>query len=195
MKKRTIESLRQEQETTRGAMDWMRLEEEIQELLDEEEKDKIRQTIKNIESFTAGLDTFIQNYQNIISDKDKDNFQSTLQNWKNITSELNNGINKEIIKLDQILDDVKSVTDKSDEISTTISELRKSSESISNVIEKLDQIFSNLENGKGTLGKLINDETLHNNMNNLVNEIKAVVEDFKDNPTKYMRAYWKGKKK
>jgi hypothetical protein len=34
MKKRTIEGLRQEQEATRGAGDWMRLEEEIQELLD-----------------------------------------------------------------------------------------------------------------------------------------------------------------
>ena len=39
MKKRTIESLRQEQATTRGAMDWMRLEEEIQELLDEKENE------------------------------------------------------------------------------------------------------------------------------------------------------------
>jgi len=37
MKKKTIESLRQEQEQTKGATDWFRLEEEIQELLDEEE--------------------------------------------------------------------------------------------------------------------------------------------------------------
>ena len=37
MNKKNIDLLRQEQEATRGAMDWMRLEEEIQELLDEEE--------------------------------------------------------------------------------------------------------------------------------------------------------------
>ena len=36
MKKKTIEELRQEQEVTIGASEWMRLEEEIQELLDEE---------------------------------------------------------------------------------------------------------------------------------------------------------------
>jgi len=35
--KNTIESLRKEQEQTKGATDWFRLEEEIQELLDEEE--------------------------------------------------------------------------------------------------------------------------------------------------------------
>ena len=37
MKKKTIDLLRQQQEVTRGASDWTRLEEEIQELLDEEE--------------------------------------------------------------------------------------------------------------------------------------------------------------
>ena len=37
MKKKTIDLLRQEQEATKGATDWFRLEEEIQELLDEEE--------------------------------------------------------------------------------------------------------------------------------------------------------------
>ena len=37
MKKKTIESLRQQQEVTKGASDWMMLEEEIQTLLDEEE--------------------------------------------------------------------------------------------------------------------------------------------------------------
>tara|TARA_R100000093_G_C1872756_1_gene51820 strand:- start:8 stop:133 length:126 start_codon:yes stop_codon:yes gene_type:complete len=35
--KRTIETLRQEQEVTKG-MEWFRLEEEIQELLDEEKE-------------------------------------------------------------------------------------------------------------------------------------------------------------
>ena len=36
MKENTIESLRQEQEATHGASDWFRLEEEIQELLENE---------------------------------------------------------------------------------------------------------------------------------------------------------------
>jgi len=35
--KKTIEELRQQQEVTVGASDWYRLEEEIQELLDEQE--------------------------------------------------------------------------------------------------------------------------------------------------------------
>ena len=156
--------------------------------LGKEEGDKIRLTIKNIESFTAQLDS-------LISAKDINNFQTTMKNMRDVTAELKEGINKEIDKLDQMLNSFKAVTDKSDELSTTISELRKSSESFSSATQKLDMLLTKMENGEGTLGKLVNNDTLHENMNSLVNEVRTLVQDFKDNPTKYMKAYWKGKKK
>ena len=166
---------------------------QLKATLGEEERDKIRNTIKNIESFTAQLDTFIHNYQNIISDKDRNNFHSSMKNLRDVTLELKQGVNKEIDKLDQMLNNFMAVTDKSDELSTTISELRKSSESFSSLTQKLDLIFTKMENGEGTLGKLINNDVLHENMNSLVKEVRALVKDFKDNPTKYMKAYRKSK--
>ena len=167
---------------------------QLRATLGEEERDKIRLTINNIESFTAQLDSFIHNYQNIISDKDKNNFKSTMKNLRDVTAELKEGINKEIDKLDQMLNNFKTVTDKSDELSTTISELRKSSESFSSLTQKLNLILTKMESGEGTLGKLIYNDILHENMNSLVNEVRALVKDLKDNPTKYMKAYRKSKK-
>ena len=161
---------------------------QLKAILGKEEGDKIRLTIKNIESFTAQLDS-------LISAKDINNFQTTMKNMRDVTAELKEGINKEIDKLDQMLNSFKKVTDKSDELSTTISELRKSSESFSSATQKLDMLLTKMENGEGTLGKLVNNDTLHENMNSLVNEVRTLVQDFKDNPTKYMKAYWKGKKK
>ena len=161
---------------------------QLKAILGKEEGDKIRLTIKNIESFTAQLDS-------LISAKDKNNFQTTMKNLRDVTAELKEGINNEIDKLDQMLNSFKAVTDKSDELSTTISELRKSSESFSSATQKLDMLLTKMENGEGTLGKLLNNDTLHENMNSLVNEVRTLVQDFKDNPTKYMKAYWKGKKK
>ena len=167
---------------------------QLKATLGEEEKNKIRFTISNIESFTAGLDSFIQNHQNIISEEDKNKFHLVIQDLKNISSELDSSINKEIIKLGHILDDVKNVTDKSDELSTAITELRISSQSFAKVMDKMNIMMGKLENGDGTLGKLVNEEILHDNMNNLVNDIRGLIKDFKDNPTRYMKAYWKGKK-
>ena len=162
--------------------------------LGEEEKDKIRQTIQNIESLTAELDTFVHNYRNIVSDKDRKNFQGFMKNLNGAVKDLKYGVNKEIGKVDGMLNDLKQVTDKSDEISTAITELKNSSASFANASKKLDNILAKIENGEGSMGKLISDSTLHNNMNNLVIEVRSLVEDFKDNPTKYMKAYWKGKK-
>ena len=161
---------------------------QLKAILGKEEGDKIRLTIKNIESFTAQLDS-------LISAKDKNNFQTTMKNLRDVTAELKEGINKEIDKLDQMLNSFKAVTDKSDELSTTISELRKSSESFSSATQKLDMLLTKMENGEGTLGKLVNNDTLHESMNSLVNEVRTLVQDFKENPTKYMKAYWKVKKK
>ena len=161
---------------------------QLKAILGKEEGDKIRLTIKNIESFTAQLDS-------LISDKDKNHFQTTMKNMRDVTVELKEGINKEIDKLAQMLNSFKAVTDKSDELSMTISELRKSSESFSSATHTLDMLLTKMENGEGTLGKLVNNDTLHENMNSLVNEVRTLVQDFKDNPTKYMKAYWKGKKK
>ena len=92
-------------------------------------------------------------------------------------------MNKEISKLDGMLDDLKQVTDKSDELSTAITELKNSSASFAKVTEKLDNILKKIDNGEGTMGKLISDAALYDNMNNLVNEMRAFVKDIKDNPS------------
>ena len=161
--------------------------------LGEEEKDKIQLTFQNIESLTAELDTFIKNNRNFVTDTDRKNFQDFIKNLNGAVKDLKYGINKEIGKIDGMLDDFKQVTDKSDDLSATISELRTSSESFSSITQKLDLILTKIDNGEGTFGKLINNDTIHENMNNLVNDVRALVKDFKDNPIKYMKAYRKSK--
>ena len=162
--------------------------------LGEEEKDNIRLTIHNIESLTAELDTFVYNYRNIISDNDKKNFQDFIKNLSGTVKDLKYGVNKEINKLDGMLDNLKKVTDKSEELSTTITELKKSSESFTISTEKFNKILNKIDNGEGTMGKLVSDSALYENMNNLVNEMRTLVDDIKENPAKYMKAYRKSKK-
>jgi len=162
--------------------------------LGEEEKDNIRLTIHNIESLTAELDTFVYNYRNIVSDKDKKNFQDFIKNLSGTVKDLKYGVNKEINKLDGMLDNLKKVTDKSEELSTTITELKKSSESFAISTEKFNKILNKIDNGEGTMGKLVSDSALYENMNNLVNEMRTFVDDIKENPAKYMKAYRKSKK-
>ena len=167
---------------------------QLKATLGEEEKDNIRQTLQNIESFTAVLDTFTYNNRNIISDSDRKQFQDFLKNLNGAVKDLKYGINKEIEKMDGMLDDLKQVTDKSDELSSTITELKNSSAAFKEATDKFNRILVKIDTGEGTIGKLISDTTLYGNMNSLVDEIRAFVKDVKDNPSKYMKAYRKSKK-
>ena len=167
---------------------------QLKATLGESERNKIQSTIQNIESFTSTLDDFIRSNKNFISNQDKANFQEILINLKDLTSGLKENINKEIFKLDEILNNVKLVTDKSEDINITIEELKKSSILFASASRKLDILLNKLAKGEGTLGILINDSTIHSNINDLVVEMKELIQDFKENPTKYMKAYWKGKK-
>jgi phospholipid/cholesterol/gamma-HCH transport system substrate-binding protein len=129
-----------------------------------------------------------------VSDKDKKNFQDFMKNLNGAVKDLKYGVNKEINKIDGMLDDLKKVTDKSEELSITITELKKSSESFAISTEKFNKILNKIDNGEGTIGKLVSDAVLYENMNNLVNEMRTLVDDIKENPAKYMKAYRKSKK-
>ena len=167
---------------------------QLKSTLGDKEKENIQLTLKHFESFSMKLDEFISNHKNLISIKDKDNLHLTIENLKELSTELKNGINVEMKKIDEIINNVKSMTDEPEKIKKVIDELQISTQSINAVVEKMNEIFSRIENGEGTLGKLINDDLIHQNVNELVNDLRSVVKDFKNNPTKYMKAYWKGKK-
>ena len=71
----------------------------------------------------------------------------------------------------------------------------KISEDLNQAVTSVKNITSKLENGEGTLSKLINNEEFYNNVNGLVTDSRGLVNDIKDNPTKYLRAYFEAKKK
>ncbi len=159
--------------------------------LGEEEKDRIRGIIFNIESLTSELDNFVKDYGSILSNTEKESIKEILDNFK-ITSE----IIREKVKndLSDIMTDLKNVSNKSSDLNSTIDNLKKSSESLLILSTKLEKIINKIDSGQGTLGKMINDSNLYDNLNGLSEDSRILVNDFKTNPTKYMKAYWKGKK-
>ena len=59
---------------------------------------------------------------------------------------------------------------------------------------KLDSMITDAQAGKGTLGKLVTDETLYNNINQTASNFNQfssegtkLIYDFRQNPKKYLR--------
>ena len=71
--------------------------------------------------------------------------------------------------------------------------------SISNEIDQIlvdvNSVVKNLNSGEGSLSKLLNNDELYDNINGLVLDARSLLDDVKNNPTKYLRAWFEAKKK
>ncbi|MFQ6610049.1 MAG: MlaD family protein [Fidelibacterota bacterium] len=184
----------------------------IKATLGEQEKLRIQSTIKNIDNLTLELNSLIAELKDSITDEEKDNIRVFTANMKEVSDSLKLIITTKSEKIDQVLDDVKVVTsgirDKTPSITQSIENFNKSTEVLIDAVnnfksasEKINESGENLKlvvdrlNGiEGTLPRLLNDDLVYNNLDSLVNEIRVVVNDFKESPGKYIRAYMKAKK-
>ena len=149
--------------------------------LGEEEKDRIRNTILNIE----------KGYRDVLSKPERESLKEIVNNLKSASESIKAKVDND---LSQILSGFKNVSDQSGDLKQAIINLKSSSESLNTSSKKFESILNKIDSGEGTLGKMVNDPGLYDNLNALSQDGRDLVKDFKDNPTKYMKAYWKGKK-
>ena len=69
----------------------------------------------------------------------------------------------------------------------TLSNFKKSSEDLS-------QILKDINKGKGSIAKMINNDSLFNNLNNASRSIDLLLEDIRINPKRYIHFSFFGKK-
>ena len=59
---------------------------------------------------------------------------------------------------------------------------------------KLNSLLTNLESGNGSMGKLLKDEQLYNNIEASTKEIELLIKDLKEHPKRYVHFSLFGKK-
>ena len=142
----------------------------INNLFDEETKESLKSSIDQFSSLTNSLSETSENINNLIKD-----------NSTSIASTVDN-LNKTSIKMN--------------DISTSISEVN-----LNLILTNLDSTVSNLNNltnqmskGEGTMGKLIYDTKLFDNLDNATKNLEVLIEDIKSNPKRYVHFSIFGKK-
>ena len=69
------------------------------------------------------------------------------------------------------------------------------SKNLDEVLNDLSNIVENVNSGEGTVSRLINEEALYDNVNGLILDARSLLSDVKENPAKYLRAWFEAKKK
>jgi phospholipid/cholesterol/gamma-HCH transport system substrate-binding protein len=72
--------------------------------------------------------------------------------------------------------------------------LGKTVKNLNETLAKVDEIMNGLKSGNGTMGKLLNDDALYNNLDKTSKELELLLQDVRLHPTRYVNISLFGKK-
>ena len=156
-----------------------------------EQKNQVIEAVESFNKFTKDLELFISANQDIITTEDKDNLHLILSNVNQVSGSLELLMEEQSDNISIAIENISDFTVDLPEISSKISTLSA----------KIENMVDNINNGEGTLSKLIDDDQLYteitnlvSNTNGLITEARSFTKDVQDNPKKYIRAYFAAKR-
>jgi len=126
----------------------------------------------------------------------------TLDNLNQFSGQLRGTIEENREDLRVAVDDMRYTSKKLREfaeargpdIDTTVTQLTELTRDLDGLVAKLEglslaveTLVQKVEGGQGTLGKMVNDETLYSEMKTTLEEAKTLIADIKKNPKRYLR--------
>ncbi len=148
----------------------------LNNILNAQSQNSLQNTIANLEATTGKLNSITTDLDDLMT-AEKLKLAKIIENTESITANFKD--NNE--KLSNIIANVDNIVDSAAKanIGSTLIETGKS-------IERLNKVLGVIENGKGNVGMLINDEELYKSLDNSAKNLNKLIEDIKENPKKYI---------
>lgn len=131
---------------------------------------RIKTTIINLENSTKNLDHLIAGETNHI--------KNVLQNLDSISSNLNSNN----AKINNVITNFSNLSD-----SLVKLDIKSTFDKVDNAMVNFSEIADKINNGDGTMGKLINNDTLYIELEAATRELHLLLEDMKLNPKRYVQ--------
>jgi phospholipid/cholesterol/gamma-HCH transport system substrate-binding protein len=170
-----------------------------------------------VKKAVTSLDTLLASFNTILDPKAKNNISTTLENLNAITASMIQSaaslqvlLNSQTGTLAKSLNNVSSITGNfaatNDKITSVVTNLDKTTtklaelefdktiNTLNSTLAELKSIVGKLNNTDGSLGKLMNDPKLYNNLTSTSNKINLLLDDIRINPKRYVNISVFGKK-
>lgn len=178
---------------------------------------KVEPLQKKVEDLVVKLDSVLSAVNTALDQEFQRDFKTSLRsisvslkNMEKITTDVEGLMGSEKVRLSKILANLESITDNfknnNDKINNIMGNLEHLSSDLSqteikSTIDNANQAMQDVLNitdkinkGEGSLGLLLNDDKLYNNLNNASKNLDELMHDVKTNPGKYLKISIFGKK-
>jgi phospholipid/cholesterol/gamma-HCH transport system substrate-binding protein len=149
----------------------------VDELMNEEFRKDLAGTMSNLNGTTESLDR-------ILSSKEKE-LKATLDNVNKFTKMLSDNS----VSMSNTFSNLEAITD-----TLAAADIYKSVSNLKASLEKAATMMDNMNNGKGSAGQFLTNDTLYVNLTNSLESLNVLLLDMKANPKRYVHFSIFGKK-
>jgi phospholipid/cholesterol/gamma-HCH transport system substrate-binding protein len=188
---------RKEMVTFGGRIDGEYVESMVESLKEEGEK-----LGRDLSGTVNQFNTLLENVNSIAGKKNREEIEVLLKNLRATSIQLNDIIQEKRSEVDQSITTVNSILGNVDtmttnsqpkvdkiltQLQTTTKELEGVSAKLNTSTDRLNTILGKLESGEGSLGKLIQDPSLYNNVDSLSYELHKLTKQLNEDPKSYLK--------
>ncbi len=170
--------------------------------LGREEKDLISSLTAQIDSIELNLNTALESVNttfeniNVILDEDtQSNLKESISNLNRSMANLNS-LTSENGQLQAVLTNAESMTAELSEFGENLNavDLEKISQKLNTSLDEVNNLLLQMESGEGTIGQLLYDDALYDNLTAASQELEELLRNVKENPKRFVHFSLFGKK-
>ena len=171
------------------------LQGEIDEGLLELVNNRLTPLQKKLENTVTSADSLLTGFNQVLDKDTRENLKGsikqlneTMTSFKGVAASMDNLLAENSNKLDRTFTNLDKTSENFSKFSDTLAQvnMNKLVKDFEHVIADFQQISTDLNNGKGTAGKLLNDESVYNNLDNATRQLEELLQDIKLNPKRYV---------
>jgi phospholipid/cholesterol/gamma-HCH transport system substrate-binding protein len=158
---------------------------------------------KKLDTVLSDADTLIGALNTILDDQAQSglneafaNLSTTVTNLNTISSDLSNILSSQGKNINTTLENLAETSDNLNQITDSLSRanLKGVITKFESTATNLNLVLSSINSGEGSLGKLIQDDALYNNLEASTKEVELLIKDLKEHPKRYVHFSLFGKK-
>ncbi len=158
---------------------------------------------QKVEGAVSNADSLLMNVNDVLDDKTKNSLRQSIQGLTSVVESfqksagtLNELLDSNRRHIDSSLNNISTLTSNFAKLSDTLAaaNLGATIKNLESTMKSLDALLGKMEKGEGTLGKLMKNEELYDNLTAASKELDLLLQDFRLNPKRYVNVSVFGKK-